>query len=293
MIKKTVTSLTVIFIAALAVVCTSAQTVTTFTDLGGSFGDGLTFGPSGDLYASGGYNQGRILRISPQGDVSEFVTGLNGAVGGAFDSKGNLYVSSYSGNFVYAISPAGEVIVFSDGLDGPSGVFIDGSDRLFVAEFGAAFSRQGRGVKRIASDGSAESYISGGGLQDPVGIVVDEAGNMYACNWGIGKIFKITPDKNISLLATIPGSINQITYANGRLYVPSPNQNKIFSVDLDGTVTLVAGTGEKGSQDGPAMEATFSRPNSVAATASGDTLFVIDANPGIIRMITLNTASSQ
>ena len=65
-----------------------AQTVSTLVNLGqGSFGDGLTVGPSGDLFASEGYNGSKVLRITlpgtePTPAVTEFATGLQGAVGG-------------------------------------------------------------------------------------------------------------------------------------------------------------------------------------------------------------------
>ena len=137
------------------------------------------------------------------------------------------------------------------------------------------------------------SYVSGSGLRDPIGIALDDSGNVYSSNWQNGRIYKITPEQQVTLFATIPGgTINQITYANGTLYVPSPSLNKIFSLTLDGTLTLLAGTGQAGSQNGPALEATFDRPNSIAASLTGDTLYVIDANPGVIRMITLDVGTS-
>ncbi|MFT5514680.1 MAG: sugar lactone lactonase YvrE [Rhodothermales bacterium] len=274
------------------VVGAQAQTVSTFANLQrGAYGDGLTMSASGDLYASQGYNGSVVLMIDKQANVSVFASGLQGSVGAFFDSEGFLYVNSYSGGFIYRLDEEGTISTLAIGLNGPAGVVISPSDEVFVSEYGADFSGQGSRVKKMSTSGIASSYFTGGGLQDVIGIALDESGNLYVSNWGSGKIYKITPQKELSLFADIPGSINQIAYANGHLFVPSPSLNKVFSIDLAGTVTLIAGTGSAGSADGPALEATFNRPNSVAVNPAGDVLYILDAATGVIRKIDLQVST--
>ena len=53
---------------------------------------GLAFAPSGDLYAATGWD-GEIVKISPDGRVAPFVSGLKEITDLAFDLAGNLYAS--------------------------------------------------------------------------------------------------------------------------------------------------------------------------------------------------------
>ncbi len=270
-----------------------AQTVSTLVDLNrGSFGDGLVVAPSGDLFLSGGFDKSTVLKITPQGEVSDFATGLQGAVGAFFDSNQSLYVNSYSGNFLYKVSGNGQTSIFATGLNGPAGVVLNSDNEIFVSEFGANFSGTGSSIKKISTNGDVDVYANGGGLRDAIGIALDDSANIYASNWQSGQIFKITPERTITLFATIPGgTVNQMTYANGNLYVPSPSSQKVYTLSLDGALELLAGTGQAGSQNGPALQATFRRPNSIAASVTGDTLYVLDADPGIIRMIILDVTT--
>ena len=108
------------------------------------------------------------------------------------------------------------------------------------------------------------------------------------------KLFKITPNGDISLLAALPTStihpfnIGHIAYANGSLYVTgNDSQPLVFKVELDGSFDIIAGDGVIGHQDGPGLQARFNGPNGIAATATGDTLFISELNdPGSIRMVT-------
>jgi hypothetical protein len=85
-----------------------------------------------------------------------------------------------------------------------------------------------------------------------------------------------------------------LTFANDRLYVVSRSGNQIHEVTLSGQLKLLAGSGACGKADGPALQASFSFPNGIAASPDGDTLYVNDAvplcnanlNPVVVRMIT-------
>ena len=69
----------------------------------------------------------------------------------------------------------------------------------------------------------------------------------------------------------------------------SGDNNRIRQIDLDGsayTVTTLAGSGEAGSADGIAAEASFNWPTGVVV-ADANHLFVADHRNNLIRMIVL------
>jgi sugar lactone lactonase YvrE len=136
----------------------------------------------------------------------------------------------------------------------------------------------------VSRDGTVEPLISGNGLRDPIGIAVDEDDNVYVANWGTGAIYR-SDGETTTLFAEIGGNVNQIAYGEGYLYVPSPSLRKIFRVDREGNVEHIAGTGARGTAGGPALEATFGRPNSIAVGTDGRTLYIIDADAQSVRVL--------
>ena len=75
---------------------------------------GATVGPYGNIYVSDygpRLSQGdgtTIWKITPDGQRTEFVTGLVGASGGEFDSQGDLYQSHLSGGTIRKMQQKGE-----------------------------------------------------------------------------------------------------------------------------------------------------------------------------------------
>ncbi|MCB0298563.1 MAG: T9SS type A sorting domain-containing protein, partial [Calditrichaeota bacterium] len=78
-----------------------------------------------------------------------------------------------------------------------------------------------------------------------------------------------------------------LTYANGYVYATAYQGNRIYRIKSDGTEQVVfAGTGNAGTTDGDLLSASFNAPNGIAASATGDTLFVSDFDSRSLRMIT-------
>lgn len=50
--------------------------------------------------------------------------------------------------------------------------------------------------------------------------------------------------------------------------------HQVFRVERDGSVSIVAGTGERGQSDGPATTALMSQPNGIAVSPSGQELWI-------------------
>lgn len=272
-----------------------AQTVSTLPGQWEASG-GLSMGADGNLYMADfgpRLNQAVgsvVYRVSVTGTSEVFVTGAEGASGNGFDDEGNLYQSNIRGGYVWKIAPDGSQTTIASGIASPTGVGVDSNGNLFVA------SCRGQ-IHKITPEGASSVFLTDPRLNCPNGLTIDDDDNLYTANFGDGVLIKVTPGGTPSLFATIPGGNNgHATFANGRLYVVSRGGHQIYEVSLSGTVRLLAGSGERGKADGEALQASFSIPNGIAASVTGDTLFVNDAvpvtgdpqgiiNPVVIRVI--------
>lgn len=264
-----------------------AQTVSTLVNLNqGTMGDGITVAHTGDIFYSSGFGTSfnKIFKITPEGEFSVYKENISNPVGIIADSLLNLYVPTYQGNSIRKIDTAGVVTTIASGLNGPAGVVLNKKGELFISEYGAG-GNVGNAIKKINTDGTLDTFVTHGSFANLIGITIDENENLYTSNWSNGNVYKITPDKEVTLVAKLGANINQISYSNGYLLLPTPLSNKIYRVDVNtGEIILIAGTGKSGNKDGISIFAEFSRPNGIAPSATGDTLYVNDG--GIVKMIT-------
>jgi sugar lactone lactonase YvrE len=107
----------------------------------------LAFDSKGDLFVAAPSlsTVDPVYRVSPEGEVSVFVSGFGRPQGMAFDTEGNLYVTEgLAGNSgLYRISPQGEAerIVSAPPLvglafDGKGGAALAGTSAVFVLDLG-------------------------------------------------------------------------------------------------------------------------------------------------------------
>ncbi len=183
----------------------------------------------------------------------------------AVDPSGTIVVSDSEKQKVWKISPSGVVTTlagsggagFPDGpaslasFNGPGGVAIDPSGNVYVTDV------LNNRVRKITAGGMVSSIGSGiaaatdgpstsAAFIGPKGVAADATGNIYVADTGTNRIRKIAPD---------------------------------------GLVSTVAGTGERGSTDGPAAVALFRHPEGVAVSGSGN-VYVADTLNHLIRRIT-------
>lgn len=245
----------------------SGDQVVTLTDtLPGAVG-GVTVDAAGTVYVAD-FGQ-TVWKVTPDGRVTTFVSSMYGASGNAVDSKGVLYQSNFYGNFVARIDRAGNVTELADGLQGPVGIVVDSQDDLYVTNC------TGNTISKITREGAVTEFARSDLFQCPNGITRDPDGNLYVVNFRDQRMLKIEPDGTVSAFAVIPGGGNgHVTFARGSLYATSFRGHQIWRVSLEGEVDLVAGTGQAGGKDGPALEATFFLPNGIAANPQGNRLYV-------------------
>lgn len=117
----------------------------------------------------------------------------------------------------------------------------------------------------------------------PTGLAADGAGNLYVAETFQGKILKITPRGTVTTLRSGLEEPMGLCWADGGLYVAESGRNRVVRLD-GGTLTVVAGSGEQGCEDGPADAATFSAPKGVAVDGDG-AVYVADTDSGAVRLV--------
>ncbi|MCE5240573.1 hypothetical protein LLH23_19105, partial [bacterium] len=151
------------------------------------------------------------------------------------------------------------------------------------------------------ASGTTDAIGSAARFDTPFGLAVDGAGCVFVADMGNHRIRRITPDCNVTTLAgSTTGYADGVGAAAqfweprdvtvdsaGYLYVTDRSNRRIRRVSPAGVVTTVAGTGASSWTDGRGDTATFSQPNVLTITSSGD-LYVVDNNMtlgGILRLV--------
>lgn len=138
---------------------------------------------AGDLYVPQA-TEGTILKFSPDGTKTTFVSGLDHPGGLAFDRAGNLFVSGGPGQSgtIVKISTNGEVTVFATGLRLPGALAFDGAGNLYVTESTGDVGP----VTKITPDGTKTTFgtYTGMELGIPMGLAFSPAGNLFVTMGG-------------------------------------------------------------------------------------------------------------
>ena len=243
-----------------------SDTIPGYGAVGGVVADGMGF-----VYVADFRNA--VWRISPDGEVDKFADGLYGASGNAIGPRDYLYQSSFNGNYVARISRTGEVETYADeGLSGPVGITANPDGEIFVVNCTGGTISKIDGSRRVTEFARSELFAC------PNGITFDDRGDLYVVNFGNTLIVRVTPDGKATEFANIPGTggNGHITFARGTFFVTKFRGHRVFRLERDGSFAVLAGTGQPGEDDGPALEATFTRPNGIGVSTGGRELWVND-----------------
>jgi len=158
----------------------------------------------------------------------------------AVDREGNVYVT-FSGQrgqkvpvSLYKITPNFLVKPFATELMNPTGLALDREGTLYVS------CRQDGTIHRITPDGRATRWVEGMGIA--TGLAFDGQGALY-CGDRSGTIFKIYPDRQILVFATLEPSISayHLVFSSvGDLYVTGPTTSsfdRILRISPGGDVS--------------------------------------------------------
>ena len=293
------------------------------------FPGGVAVDAAGNMYAVESGTR-IISKIGPQGDESPMSmkagSNLSGSTFIAADGAGNLYTADTK---IRKISPDGVVTVLAgneaaiesgvsiDGVgsaaqfDDPQGIAVDQAGNVYIADAldntvrkitptGVVTTLAGLAGKA----GSADGLGSAARFNRPMGVAVDEAGNIYVADSHNYTIRKVTPAGLVTTLAGKagePGRVDGIGSAArfgrpqlgaggvdtvfpvgvavdqaGNVYVADMGNGAVRKITSAGVVTTLGGSrGELISADGTGSEAQFSSPYGIAVDGAG-TVYVTD-----------------
>jgi DNA-binding beta-propeller fold protein YncE len=75
-----------------------------------------------------------IVRVSPDGRGTPFVTGLLNATGLTFNEDGDLFATSRAEGTVYRVDSSGEFTVYAEGMGVATGAVFDADGNLYVGD---------------------------------------------------------------------------------------------------------------------------------------------------------------
>ena len=186
------------------------------------------------------------------------------------DDDGNLYLLEKGISHIQKILPSGsEAIILAGNYAGFPG-YSNGADT--AAQF---FNPAGMAVTASGTLYIADTYNNCIRQVTSAGMVSTVAGNQ-----GLGGSF----ENGVATQAifNLPGGI--AVDAAGNLYVSDTGNDVIRKISPNGMVTLLAGSGKKGSADGQGGAASFNSPLDIIVDASGN-LYVADSGNDKIRKI--------
>ncbi len=241
----------------------------------------------------------------------------------ALDSAGNLFVADASANTILKISPAGVVstVAGAPGMTGsqdgtgagamfnlPGGVAMDGGGNVFVADTGNSTIRKitSAGVVTTfagspTTRGSRDGVGTAAQFNQPVGLAIDPAGNLYVADTFNATIRKIASDGTVTTLAGTAGTRGdadgtgaaaQFNHPDGiavdgagNVYVADTFNDTVRKITPAGVVSTLAGSaGIAGATDLAGANALFNQPAGIAVDGSGNVLVADTANATIRRL---------
>lgn len=117
----------------------------------------------------------------------------------------------------------------------------------------------------------------------PTGLASDDDGNLYVADTLRNAVRRITPEGLVTTFADDLSDPMGLCWKDGALYVAETGSNRIVKIE-EGTVSVVAGSGTDGMEDGMVDQASFSMPQGVAVGDDG-TVYVSDTGNSAIRKI--------
>jgi uncharacterized protein (TIGR03437 family) len=247
---------------------------------------------------------------------------LSNPCGIAVDSAGNIYIADQDNNRIRKMTVGGNInTVAGDGTEGftgdggaatsaeinlPCGIAVDPAGDIIFSQTDANGTTasairevSGGNISTLAGGNSATPLGPGntgdGGpavnaeVNNPLGIALDSAGNIYIADTLNSAIREITTNGNIQ---TISAQFNRpeglAVDAAGNIYVADTHNYCVRKIATNRAITTVAGIcGTPGfsGDNGPATKANLNYPTGVAVDGAGN-IYIVDSDNFRVRMVT-------
>lgn len=138
----------------------------------------------------------------------------------------------------------------------------------------------------LGRGGAADGAGTAASFRNPRGLAADTSGNVYVADTRNGLIRMLDTNNNVTTLARgLSGPSGVALSDSGQIYVVDRSDDTI-KVIKSGVVTVYAGSGIQGTNDGDGLSASFSLPESALWFGSNFGLLVADSGNHTIRQIT-------
>jgi len=247
---------------------------------------GLAMDASGNLYIADSGNN-RIRKIAPDGIIStvagngkEAYSGnggpatsaaLNFPLAVAVDAGGNLYIADTSNSVVRMVTPAGIITTFAGVNNAANG-----------GDHGPATSAALNQPQGVAVDGAGNVYISDTGNNTVRVVGTNGIINQFAGNYGAGN----TGDGGYATSALLNGPTGLAIDPSGNVYIVDQNNYRIRRVTPQGIISNYAGAGvQGGAGDGGVATGATMNPRNIFLDQNGN-LFIADGGNNRVREVT-------
>ncbi|HLK62175.1 MAG TPA: IPT/TIG domain-containing protein [Bryobacteraceae bacterium] len=264
---------------------------------------GIALDSGGNLYIADS-NNGLIRKVSTNGNISTIagnVTSGPGYVDAPVATNGQLSLPTG-----IAVDTSGNIYI-SEGAS--TGGFVPGNNRIRkVSSSGVLTTYGGNGV--VGSSGDNGTALSAH-LNNPLGLAVDKAGNLYIADTGNHKIRRIdtrgiittvagtgtagfSGDGGTATSAQLNNPTGVAVDSSGNLYIADRNNFRIRMVSPAGIITTIAGKAQSGytGDGGLATNATLKFPTGAAVDAAGN-VYVADNQNSVVRQLTPNAPAGS
>jgi sugar lactone lactonase YvrE len=228
---------------------------------------------SGMIYATISGQRGKqtpvsVVRVSPDGRGTPYVTDVLNATGLAFNPDGDLFVTSRAEGNVYRIDAGGEPTLYAEGMGVATGAAFDADGNLFVGDrsgtifkidparqiFVYATLEASVSAYHLAVDAAGTLFVTGPtltsndaiwaintageahpwfrGLGRPQGLALSKEGDIYltACLHGQRGVVRVTPQGEASLVLSGTNLVGLAFSPLGTVILAT--NEAVFDVDL-------------------------------------------------------------
>ena len=281
--------------------------------------------PSGTIITVAGTGTAGFTGDSAAATLAE----IRNPRGIAVDAAGNIFFSDYGNNRIRKINTSGIITTIAgnaDGLPGycsdggmadtshvgfPWGVAVDTAGNVYFADqmncrvrkidtAGIISTIGGMGIAAFGGDGGPATSAK---IQYPMGVALDDTGNIYVADEGNNRIRKISTSGIISTIAGSavygfsgdggPSTAAKLYYPQGiavdgvgNIYIADVNNNRIRKINTAGIISSITGDGTAG-YNGDGILATTAEVNQATGIAvdTAGRVFIADNNNNRIRYI--------